>query len=124
MLTTAHGFSGFSVRDPAEAVAFWRDRVGVEVEELGGGMSELVLPGGTRVLMYPKGEGHHPADYTILNFSVTDLARAIRELGEAGVEPIRYSGMPQDEDGGMRGNGPDIAWFADPSGNIFSVLVD
>jgi hypothetical protein len=32
--------------------------------------------------------------------------------------------MPQDEDGAMRGRGPDIAWFTDPSGNIFSTLVD
>ena len=49
---------------------------------------------------------------------------AIQELGAAGLHPERYPGMPQDEDGAMRGRGPDIAWFTDPSGNIFSTLVD
>ncbi len=40
----------------------------------------------------------------------------------AGIEFIRYPGAPQDDDGVMRGNGPDIAWFTDPSGNVFSVI--
>jgi hypothetical protein len=30
--------------------------------------------------------------------------------------------MDQDAKGIMRGNGPDIAWFKDPSGNILSVV--
>ena len=32
--------------------------------------------------------------------------------------------MPQDERGVMRAGGPFIAWFTDPSGNVFSVLQD
>lgn len=123
MLTTTGGFSGFSVRDPEETRRFWTERVGLEVRDVGGGMARLLLPGGAEVLMYAKGDGHRPADYTVLNLEVDNLSLAIRELGEAGVEPIRYDGMPQDEDGGIRGSGPDIAWFADPSGNVFSVIV-
>jgi hypothetical protein len=35
----------------------------------------------------------------------------------------RYDGAPQDERGVARGDsGPYIAWFADPAGNILSVL--
>jgi hypothetical protein len=34
----------------------------------------------------------------------------------------RYSGLPADEQGIMRGNGPAIAWFKDPAGNVFAVL--
>jgi hypothetical protein len=30
--------------------------------------------------------------------------------------------MPQDDDGVMRGHGPDIAWFTDPGGNVLSVI--
>jgi hypothetical protein len=34
--------------------------------------------------------------------------------------------MPQDERGVLRGRaagqGPDIAWFTDPSGNIFAII--
>lgn len=26
------------------------------------------------------------------------------------------------EDGVMKGNGPDIAWFTDPAGNVISVI--
>jgi len=110
-----------SVRDVPEAVAFWRDVVGLQVHE--GDIARLHLPGGGSVILYPKPD-HVPASFTVLNLVVPDVGQAIRELGAAGLEPQRYAGMPQDEDGAMRGNGPDIAWFTDPSGNIFSVLVD
>jgi hypothetical protein len=46
----------------------------------------------------------------------------VAQLAERGVEVERYDGMPQDDDGVMRGNGPDIAWFTDPSGNVLSVI--
>ena len=124
MLTTTGAFSGFSVRDTEEAKAFWGDRVGLQIRDAGmGGILRLDLPGSdASVILYPKGDQHVPATYTVLNLEVDDVAAAIRELGEAGIEPLRYDGMPQDEDGAMRGNGPDIAWFSDPSGNIFSVI--
>lgn len=119
MLTTTGAFGGMSVRDVPEAVAFWRDRVGLEVED--GPIATLLLPGGGRVILYPKAD-HEPASFTVLNLEVDDVGSALRELGAAGIEPIRYPGMPQDADGAMRGGGPDIAWFADPSGNVVSVL--
>jgi catechol 2,3-dioxygenase-like lactoylglutathione lyase family enzyme len=119
MLSTTGAFSGMSVRDVAEAVEFWREKVGLEVHD--GSIATLVLPGGGRVILYPK-EDHRPADFTVLNLEVDDVGEAIRQLGEVGVEPQRYPGMPQDEDGAMRGRGPDIAWFTDPSGNVFSVI--
>ena len=118
-LTTTGAFGGMSVKDVPEAVRFWRDVVGLEVED--GDIATLHLPGGGRVIVYPKAD-HAPASFTVLNFQVEDVGQAIRELGAAGLEPERYPGMPQDEDGAMRGNGPDIAWFTDPSGNVFSVL--
>lgn len=118
MLTTTGSFGGMSVKDVPEAVRFWR-AIGLEVDDAE--IARLHLPGGGSVILYPK-QDHQPATFTVLNFEVEDVGRAIRELGEAGVEPVRYPGMPQDDDGAMRGNGPDIAWFTDPSGNIFSVL--
>ncbi|GAA2752636.1 VOC family protein [Amnibacterium kyonggiense] len=121
MLTTTGAFGGMSVRDVPEAVRFWRDVVGLEVED--GDIARLLLPGGGHVILYPKAD-HEPASFTVLNLVVPDVAVAIRELGATGLEPERYPGMPQDEDGAMRGHGPDIAWFRDPSGNIFSVLTD
>ncbi|WP_375389393.1 VOC family protein [uncultured Amnibacterium sp.] len=118
-LTATGSFSGMSVKDVPEAVRFWRDVVGLAVDD--GPIATLHLPGGGTTIVYPKPD-HTPAGFTVLNFEVDDVAAAIRELGAAGLEPERYPGMPQDDDGAMRGNGPDIAWFTDPSGNIFSVL--
>ena len=121
MLTTTRAFSGMSVRDVPEAVVFWRETVGLEVED--GPIARLHLPGGGSVILYPK-EDAVPAEFTVLNLVVADVGVAVRELGSAGLEPERYPGMPQDEDGAMRGRGPDIAWFTDPTGNIFSVLTE
>lgn len=119
MLTTTGSFSGMSVRDVPEAVAFWRERVGLEVDD--GPIATLRPPGGGAVILYPKPD-HEPAAFTVLNLEVADVGAAIRELAQAGIEPLHYPGMPQDPDGAMRGHGPDIAWFADPSGNVFSVI--
>lgn len=121
MLTITQAFSGMSVTDVPASVRFWREVVGLTVDD--GDIARVHLPGGGSVILYPKHD-HRPADFTVLNLVVPDVGAAIRELAAAGLEPERYPGMPQDEDGAMRGHGPDIAWFTDPSGNIFAVLVD
>ena len=62
------------------------------------------------------------------NLVVDDIDKAVDELSKNGVKFERYSGFPfdQDEKGIARGiaakMGPDIAWFKDPAGNVFSVL--
>jgi len=121
MVTYGTPFSGFSVADIAAAKAFYADVVGLEVEE-SEGMLHIALGDGHHVLVYPKGEAHAPASFTVLNLPVEDVSAAVRELSERGVSFERYDGMPQDEDGVMKGNGPDIAWFTDPSGNAISVI--
>ena len=79
--------------------------------------------GGAEVLVYPKPD-HVPANYTILNLETDDVDRSVDALAARGVDFIRYDfdGFEQDEKGIARGNGPTIAWFADPSGNICAVL--
>jgi hypothetical protein len=71
--------------------------------------------------VYPKPD-HTPADYTILNFPVDDIDKAVDELAARGVQFERYENLSQDEKGIARGEGPDIAWFKDPAGNILAVL--
>lgn len=123
MLTISGSFSGYSVDDQAAALAFYRDTLGLEVVDTGMGL-ELRLPGRT-VFLYPK-DDHEPATYTVLNFEVADIDVAVRELRDAGIGLERYEGMPQDDDGVLRGRaagrGPDIAWFTDPAGNVLSIL--
>jgi len=72
-------------------------------------------------LVYPK-PNHEPATYTILNFVVDDIDTTVDQLTARGVEFLKYDGFPQDARGIMRGNGPDIAWFTDPAGNVLSVI--
>lgn len=121
MFSTAKAFSGFSVDDIPAAAAFYRDTLGLTVEEQNGMLSLHLGSGGT-VLVYPK-PNHTPATYTLLNFPVDDIDAAVDELTAKGVQFKRYDGMPADDKGIMRaGHGPDIAWFTDPAGNVISVL--
>jgi hypothetical protein len=83
-------------------------------------MLTLHIAGERDILVYPKGDAHTPATYTILNFPVADIEAAVDELVERGVEFERYDNV--DEKGIARGEGPPIAWFRDPAGNILSVL--
>ncbi|MEP6665043.1 MAG: hypothetical protein ABJA81_01230 [Nocardioidaceae bacterium] len=46
--------------------------------------------------------------------------RAVDQLTARGVAFEKYDGL--DEKGIYRDQGPDIAWFKDPAGNILSVL--
>ena len=124
MFTSKSAFSGFSVDDLAKAKAFYGETLGLNVDEGGAGLT-LHLPGGGAVFVYPK-DDHQPATFTILNFEVDDIDNAVDALSEMGVQFERYEGMPADDKGILRGRsqnqGPDIAWFTDPAGNILSVL--
>ena len=121
MFAETKTFSGFAVPDIAPAKEFYGDTLGIRVTEENG-MLTLHLNGGERpTLVYPKPD-HEPANYTILNFQVDDVEKAVDELKAKGVEMERYEGFDQDEKGIMRGQGPDIAWFKDPAGNILAVL--
>lgn len=124
MITTVDGFSGFSVDDVPAALAFYRAALGLDARENEMNGIELHL-GSTQVFVYPK-PNHVPATFTVLNLVVPDIDVAADELAAAGIELVRYDGMPQDDRGIMRGaatgQGPDIAWFTDPAGNIISII--
>ncbi|MBA2529487.1 MAG: VOC family protein [Euzebyales bacterium] len=123
MFKDTKAFSGFSVDDLARARQFYAGTLGLEVSDVEGmgGLMTLHLAGGHDVLVYEKAD-HTPASFTILNFPVTDVDAAVDELVGRGVSFERYDGFDQDDKGVMRGNGPAIAWFTDPAGNILSVL--
>jgi catechol 2,3-dioxygenase-like lactoylglutathione lyase family enzyme len=122
-LSNSNAFSGFAVPDIAAAREFYADTLGLKVTEEYG-LLTLHLNGGDRpTLIYPKPD-HTPASYTILNFKVDDIEAAVDALAARGVEFARYDGMEQDERGIMRAEGPFIAWFTDPAGNVLSVLQD
>jgi len=120
MLADSKAFSGFAVPELEQARRFYGDTLGLRVEEQNGSLT-LHLAGGRDVLVYVKPD-HTPATYTILNFPVDDIEATVDGLADRGVRFERYDGFEQDERGILRGGGPPIAWFADPAGNILSVI--
>jgi catechol 2,3-dioxygenase-like lactoylglutathione lyase family enzyme len=122
MLSNAPAFSSFSVDDLERARRFYGETLGLDVEEAPQGL-RLGLAGGGHVFVYAKGAAHAPAGFTVLNFQVDDIEQAVERLRTAGVTFERYEGeLATDEQGIFRGGGPPIAWFADPAGNVLSVL--
>jgi catechol 2,3-dioxygenase-like lactoylglutathione lyase family enzyme len=126
MLGDTKAYSSFAVDDTEKARAFYADTLGVRttVHEEMGGLLTLHLAGGRDTMVYPK-EDYVPATYTVLNFVVDDVDKAVDELTAKGVELERYEGFDQDEKGISRGmgmGGPTIAWFKDPAGNVLAVL--
>lgn len=123
MLKDSYAFSGFSVNDQAAAKEFYGQTLGLEVEDNEMGL-QLKIAGGHPVFIYQKND-HAPATFTILNFPVDDIDKAVEELKAKGAVFEQYPEMT-DEKGIARGKaanrGPDIAWFKDPAGNILSVL--
>ena len=120
MLAESKAFSGFAVDDLDKARQFYGDTLGIKTSEEHG-LLTLHLSGDRPTLVYPKPD-HTSATYTILNFPVADIDRAVDDLAERGVRFVRYDGLDQDAKGVFRGAGPYIAWFTDPAGNILSVL--
>ncbi len=121
MFANSAAFSGFAVDDIDRARAFYGETLGIRTSEEHG-LMWLHLAGGRDVLVYPKGADHTPATFTILNFPVDDIERAVDELAARDVEMLRYDDFEQDERGIMREGGPYIAWFTDPAGNVLSVM--
>jgi catechol 2,3-dioxygenase-like lactoylglutathione lyase family enzyme len=125
MFENTKAFGGFAVDDIEKAQKFYGDTLGLKTSIDQNGALTLHIAGDRDIFVYVK-PNHTPADYTILNFPVDDIDKAVDELTARGVRFERYDGLEQDQKGIARGRaqgmGPDIAWFKDPAGNILSVL--
>lgn len=123
MLKAKKIFSSFSTNDVAKAKEFYGKTLGLDVTE-SHGMLDMRLAGGANVMIYPKAH-HSPASFTVLNFPVDDVDKAVDELTKRGVKFERYNepDLKTDAKGIARDpRGPTIAWFKDPAGNILSIL--
>jgi catechol 2,3-dioxygenase-like lactoylglutathione lyase family enzyme len=122
MFKDTKAFSGFAVDDLDKARTFYGETLGMDVADGEMGFLTLRIAGDRPTLIYPR-PGFEPATYTILNFPVDDIDAAVDALTERGVAFEIYEGFGQDEKGIARGDeGPPIAWFRDPAGNILAVL--
>ncbi|HEX9509758.1 MAG TPA: VOC family protein [Puia sp.] len=120
-------FSSFSVDNIEKAKQFYGQTLQLNVADNPMGVLELNIAGGNKIMVYPK-PNHTPATYTVLNFPVGNIEKAVDELGKRGVVFEHYDMKDLKTDakgiarGKEQGKGPDIAWFKDPAGNILSVL--
>jgi len=112
VFTNTKAFSGFSVDDVHETKKFYSETLGLSVSEEYGRLS-LHIAGEWDILVYPKSD-HSPATFTILNFPVDDIDKAVDDLAERGVRFERYDDSDKDEKGIYRGVGPLIAWSRIP----------
>lgn len=127
MFKASDAFGSYSVDDVGKAKEFYGKTLGLEVKDNMGGLELHV--GEQRVHLYPK-EDHEPASFTVLNFPVGDIARAHDELTKLGISFGYQNDVELATDakgiywGLDRGDGPNIAWFRDPAGNILSIVQD
>ena len=122
IIKDAKAFSSFSVNDLKQAKEFYGQTLGLQVTEHEEGL-ELDLAGGNTIFLYLK-PNHTPASFTVLNFPVKDIDEAVDEITTLGLRLEKYDlpDLKTDKKGIMRGDGPQIAWFKDPAGNILSVV--
>ena len=111
------------MNDIQKAREFYGKTLGLELSSGPEGTLVVPLSGDAKALMYPK-PNHQPATFTVLNFPVDSVEKAVDELSQRGVRFEVYTepNLKTDARGISRGNGPTIAWFKDPAGNILSVL--
>ncbi len=131
MFKDIQAFSSFSVNDVAVAKTFYGNTLSLDVSD-DPHMPDLLnirLAGGGMVMLYPKGDQHMPATFTVLNFVVPNIDQTVDALTAAGVKFESYQDGPIITDAkgiarGKEGYGPSIAWFKDPAGNILAVIQD
>ena len=127
LLKNSPAFSGFSVKDIPTAKAFYGGTLGLEVvEDKAMNILTLKLKGGNNIFLYPK-PNHSPATFTVLNFPVDKIDKAVDELVTLGITFEQYPDLNTDKKGISRGDGGSkgpagIAWFKDPAGNILSII--
>ncbi len=104
-----------------EAEQFYVGTLGLPVLAYDSFALVLSAPGGAtiRCILAPP---FTPQPFTIFGWEVPDIAASVTELQAAGVAPLRYGHVEQDEQGVWTApDGARVAWFADPFGNVLSL---
>lgn len=123
------GFGSYSVKDVNTAQKFYTKTLNLDAkidEKMG--IMNIAMPGGGKIIIYPKGDAHQPASFTVLNLIVANIEASVDELVEKGVVFEQYDTeySKTDTKGIARtGESEDssaIAWFKDPDGNTLSLI--
>jgi catechol 2,3-dioxygenase-like lactoylglutathione lyase family enzyme len=120
MLESSNIITFVATRDPARAKEFYGEILGLSL--VADEPTALVYDANGTMLRITKLEEFSTAQYTVLGWIVSDIRRAVMELGHKGITFERYDGFPQDD---LRiatfPDGTQVAWFTDPDGNTLSL---
>jgi catechol 2,3-dioxygenase-like lactoylglutathione lyase family enzyme len=121
MLNAKDVFAFVPTRDAEKAKAFYEGKLGLRFVS-DDKFAMVFDANGTmmRIAQVPK---YEPAQFTILGWKVTDIAKVVSGLQNEGVAFEKYEGLGQDELGiwTAPGGAAKVAWFKDPDCNILSV---
>ncbi len=109
------------VRERERAIAFYCETLGLPLRSSDGFGDFLELEGALiRLTALPD---YTPQPHPVFGWNVPDIRAAVRDLRGRGVEFTVYDGMGQDELGiwTAPGGEAEVAWFADPDGNVLSL---
>ena len=111
-----------SINDPAKALAFYRDTLGLTLIQDQTPFALVFDANGTMIRATFAG-GFKPQPFTILGWQVTDIESTVQALTDAGVVFNRYTGMNDADPLGIWSapGGTKVAWFQDPFGNVLSL---
>ncbi len=119
-LTGADLMAFAATSDLAAARAFYERGLGLPLT----GQSPIAITfdcGGT-TLRVQLVEQPVVAPYTVLGWTVADIAATVRDLAGRGIDFERFDGVEQDELGVWNApGGASVAWFKDPDGNTLSL---
>ena len=123
MLTHAKAFGSFSVDSLEAAKAFYTNTLGLTVAETTTGFLEIYTAGNHPIVLYEKPH-HQPATFTLLNFQVEDIYKAVASLKASGVVFEEYQDIIETDTQGVYddGYGHRAAWFKDPAGNVLALI--
>ena len=124
MFKHTKAFGSFSVDNLEKAKKFYGDLLQLEISDVQEmPLIQLHISGSNDIIVYEKPD-HAPATFTILNFPVPEIEKAVEELKNLGItfESYDYPGLKTDEDNISRENGSAVAWFRDPAGNVLSIM--
>ncbi|TRX59208.1 VOC family protein [Fulvivirga sp. M361] len=127
MLADFYTFNSFSTNDLDASRKFYGETLGLKVIENEMGILEIQAGGSNKFIIYPKGETHQPANFTVLNFEIKDIEKVVGRLISKGITFEQYpEPMKTDEKGiywhSGDNKGPNIAWFKDTAGNILALI--
>jgi catechol 2,3-dioxygenase-like lactoylglutathione lyase family enzyme len=123
MLENCDSSAIVAVRDIDRARAFYRDVLGLTLEDEGEGQALTFRTGATRLIVYPSDyAGTNQANAVVFTMK-RDLVEAVQLLGAKGLAFEHYDLPGLTLNGDVHEAGPvKLVWFRDPDGNLIHLV--